>query len=110
MDQIKRTPIDSIKRHHENQSDWHYWFSPDAMKFFRTRFVGQAWTVLGRSHQPVVSFFITSDLPPHSARRFTVRKYTWDTHEFECIGVVCQYWTKDAARDKVKSLLGIPPR
>lgn len=69
-----------------------YWFTPDTMRFFRTRIgVYRPGRVPG-----VAGWFVTSEQPPHEARGYAVRFALMDG-TIETVGRTCEYATRDRA-------------
>jgi hypothetical protein len=117
---IVQTKISDIREHYEAQEGPHLWFSPNAMRFAGTRFVGRARTfeVLakgGTETVPMVSFFVTADFRAHKegssflvlrrfgSRGYTLRRYDWASKTFSTLSSVGHFDTATQARE-VRSL------
>lgn len=69
-----------------NDAAGFYFFSPDTMRFFRSRLCGRMY---GR-------FFVTSERGPYAVRRYTVRRSGPDG-DVSAAGDFQQYATRDTA-------------
>ena len=70
-----------------NKAAGHHWFSRATMRFFGTRIE----TTVYKNR-----CFVTSELPPHGGRRYSVRRAMPDG-SIETIGEFCGYrWLEDA--------------
>lgn len=64
----KRWTLDDIKQAHKG-----HWFSEGAIKFFRSR-------ISSVVHEgPGGIYFVSSEQPPHSPRKYTIRKFNPET-------------------------------
>lgn len=87
------TTIDEIKAANAARGD--FWFSPDTMRFFRSRIVGKV--MFGH-------YFVTSEKSNDydAKRRYTVR-YAHDDGEVTTIGEFRQWNTPDQARAAIRA-------
>lgn len=76
-----------------NRESGHCWFSPDTMRFFRTRILGGL--VAGK-------YFVTSEKPPHGPRKYSIREVKNTQGHIWTVGEFCQYGTARAARAALK--------
>lgn len=82
--------IDRIKS--EMDAKGSFWWTPDTMRFFGTRVLGEA--VEG----PGGVYFVTSEKPPSGTRQYTVRQYFTDKQDIRSAGKgMCGYKTAQAA-------------
>lgn len=86
--------LDDFRR--ANEAAGHHWFSPGAMRFFRTR-LGD--TVYGDR------YFISSEQPPDGVRRFSIREAVDGGRSVRTVGEFCGYATRYQAEAAVKRLL-----
>ena len=88
MDQIKKC----------NEWAGKYWFSPDTLRFFKSR-IGD--TV----HQGKGGiYFISSEVPPHSPRQYTVRRFDPKKYGVNTVGDFQAFATRAAAERMAKKL------
>jgi hypothetical protein len=66
--------LDNIIRDYDRRNGG-FWFSPDSMRFFGTKFPDGFHDVPAAR----VTLFLTTESPPHDGRKASVRAYLWDT-------------------------------
>lgn len=76
-----------------NKAMGYYWFSPDTMRFFKTRISN--WDAIS-------GLFITSEQPPHGPRVYSVRKADFITGRVVSIGQFRAYKSLKTAKTGLK--------
>lgn len=85
-----------------NRNAGHHWFDHDTLRWFGCRLSGELWP----APDGVRVYFISSELPPHDRRRYTIR-YTDDGgRNIETHGEFCGYGTLATAKRHVRKLTG----
>lgn len=91
--------VRDIMRQHDQAGS--YWFTPDTMRFFRTRLCEAA---CYPSEKERATYFVTSEQPPHGSRKYSVRKASWDNADISTIGEFCGYATRGTADRAAKRM------
>jgi hypothetical protein len=79
-----------------NASKGFHWFSPDAMRFFKTRILHKTWDVIS-------GYFITSETGPCGGeRRYTLRRANAETGNVNTIGEFQAYSTIAQAKGALR--------
>jgi hypothetical protein len=78
-----------------NKAHGNHWFDKETMDFFASRLYGSVH--YGR-------YFISSEVPPHSRRRFTIRVAS-ENGAIDTIGDFCQFATYKAASTHLDRLI-----
>jgi len=91
---MKKLTMADVKRN--NKTSGQSWFSPEAMRFFRTKIES------GLLKQ---KYFVTSEqFEDDFSRLFTIRVYDSKTHQIHTVGDFQGYKTKDEAMEGVSIL------
>jgi len=93
----KRLTIGDIKD--LNRKAGQHWFSPDTMKFFKSK-VPNDWEGLVGNR-----FFITSEKSPYDKRKYTIREWKGRTKSIDSVGDFNKLNTKAQAERVLKKLM-----
>lgn len=86
--------IDQIKE--ANESNGFHFFEKGAMRFFKSRILSE---VYGGQ------YFITSEVPPQSSRKYTIRRAHLISGNIITVGKHCEYATAAQAKAAIKRIL-----
>lgn len=86
--------IDQIKD--ANKRFGQHWFEPSTMRFFKSRVLSG---VYGGE------YFITSEVPPNSVRRYTIRRADLNNGSIYTVGKLCEYRTAAQAKAAIKRII-----
>ncbi len=87
--------IGDVKRLNEGAGG--YWFSPDTLKFFKSRFTETDKLIKGK-------YFITSEQNPEGSRMFSVRAFDPKTKDISTVGEFHSFATKKEAMEYATTL------
>jgi hypothetical protein len=79
-----------------NKSIGNYWFSPDSMRFFKSRILD--WDI-------ITGYFITSEKGPSNVRRYSIRRANFETGTVSTVSEFQEYPTLQRARTAYKRYL-----
>ena len=94
---IKRLNIGTIKD--LNRKSGQYWFSPDTVKFFKSKFP--------EDHVGLVNnqFFISSEKSPYDKRKYSIRKWDGKRKGIDTVGEFGGFNTKSQAERHLQKLI-----
>lgn len=84
--------VEQIRQSHQG-----FWFSPDTMRFFRSRIEDDGNVYGGK-------YFVTSEKGPNSIRAYTVREYDLIADEISTVGEFMGWSSLEDAIEKAKEL------
>lgn len=82
----------TIEQH--NARAGRYWFTPDTMRFFRSRVGGYGYVAAA---DPTVAFFVSSERGPDNVRRYSVRVAWHLGEDIDTVGTFQGYATRSGA-------------
>ena len=94
----KVTTIPMREIEEKNRKAEKYWFSPDTLKFFKSRYGGTAYK------KGNYAYFISSEKAPYGERKYTIRKANLKTGGIDTVGDFNKM-TKSQADKKLKTIL-----
>lgn len=82
-----------------NKKAGKYFFSPDTMRFFRSRVASEVYTTLWSDY----AYFVTSEINPSNKQAYSVRRFNKKTGDVVTEGKFFEYSTKRAAIEAAKT-------
>ena len=89
--QAKPLPRTVLELKQRNQAGGGYWFTPDTLRFFSSRIMGDLFP--GTDHV----YFVSSERREGEARRYTVRRLNGETGRVDTVGDFQRYASRSGA-------------
>lgn len=100
LQNAKTIPIYDVER--KNVKAGNYWFSPDSMRFFKSR-TGDTAYVKGNK-----AYFVSSEKYEREPRKYSVRVSDLKTGSVNTVGEFQQFSSSSGAKNKILKILNAP--